>query len=185
MSVLRKNIFLAFGTGTRLHSATFSVPKQFGNNPSVLILGDDFYYGHDFSTLLKRADAQTFGASVFIYHVKEPECYRVVELDSNGKALFTEEMPKAQKSCYAVNGLHFYDNQVVDIAKSINHSVRGGLEITSVNEIYLKQDLLDVEIMVRRYDRLGKGKQLEKLVQPYRKIENRLWPVPHRHLLKG
>ena len=131
--------------------------QHVGNNPSALILGDNLYYGHNFASLLKRADAQTSGASVFAYHVKDPERYGVVEFDATGKALSIEEKPSKPKSRYAVTGLYFYDNQVVDIAKNIKPSPRGELEITDVNKVYLEQGQLNVEIMGRGYAWLDTG----------------------------
>ena len=136
----------------------FILGRQFvGNHPSALVLGDNIFYGHDFATLLKRADGRTTGASVFAYHVTDPERYGVVEFDAHKRALSIEEKPKAPKSNYAVTGLYFYDNQVCDIAASIQPSARGELEITTVNATYLQQGQLDVEIMGRGYAWLDTG----------------------------
>ena len=123
--------------------------QHVGNNPSALILGDNLYYGHDFSTLLKRADAQTSGASVFAYHVKDPERYGVVEFDANGKALSIEEKPAKPKSRYAVTGLYFYDNTVIERAKSLQRSARGEYEITDLNKTYLVSGELHHSILER------------------------------------
>ena len=131
--------------------------KFIGNDLSVLVLGDNIYHGHDFHKLLSSAASKQSGASVFAYHVTDPERYGVVEFDQQGKAISLEEKPAYPNSNYAVTGLYFYDQQVVDIAKAIKPSPRGELEITDLNRIYLEQGNLSVEIMSRGYAWLDTG----------------------------
>ncbi|WP_196759911.1 glucose-1-phosphate thymidylyltransferase RfbA [Pseudomonas putida] len=136
----------------------FLIGEQFiGNDLSALVLGDNIYYGHDFQGLLGSAMGRTDGASVFAYHVHDPERYGVVEFDQRGKAISLEEKPAKPKSSYAVTGLYFYDRDVVEIAKGIKPSPRGELEITDLNRVYLEQGKLSVEIMGRGYAWLDTG----------------------------
>lgn len=128
-----------------------------GNDSSALILGDNIFYGHDFEHLLKNAMQRTQGASVFAYHVHDPERYGVVEFDSAGKAIDLAEKPKQPKSNYAVTGLYFYDHQVVDLASTLKPSARNELEITDLNRLYLEREKLNVEIMGRGYAWLDTG----------------------------
>ena len=136
----------------------FLIGERFvGDAPSALVLGDNLFYGHDFELLLGNADARSQGATVFAYHVHDPERYGVVEFDAGGRAVSIEEKPARPKSSYAVTGLYFYDAQVVDIAKSIRPSARGELEITAVNDAYLQNGQLNVQIMQRGYAWLDTG----------------------------
>ncbi|MDQ7016509.1 MAG: glucose-1-phosphate thymidylyltransferase RfbA [Gammaproteobacteria bacterium] len=137
----------------------FLIGKTFiGNDPSALILGDNIFHGHDFTELLVPAsEQQEHGATVFAYQVSDPERYGVVEFDKTGKVLSLEEKPEQAKSNYAITGLYFYDNQVVDIAAEIKPSARGELEITDVNRCYLAQGELNVSVMGRGYAWLDTG----------------------------
>ncbi len=136
----------------------FIIGRNFINNePSALILGDNIFYGHDLPHILKTADQKKESASVFAYHVNDPERYGVVEFNSKKNALSIEEKPNKPKSNYAVTGLYFYDKEVCDIANSISPSKRGELEITDINKIYLSMNKLDVEIMGRGFAWLDTG----------------------------
>jgi len=149
----------------------FIIGKDFiGNSPSALILGDNIFHGHDFSRLLSPASDKQTGATVFAYRVKDPERYGVVEFNDMGKVISIEEKPKIAKSSFAITGLYFYDNQVVDIASSIKPSARGELEITEVNQRYLEQGQLEVSLMGRGYAWLDTGTH-ESLLDASRFVE--------------
>jgi glucose-1-phosphate thymidylyltransferase len=136
----------------------FLIGEQFLNGSlSALVLGDNIFYGHDFQELLESADRRTEGASVFAYHVHDPDRYGVAEFNAEGKVLSIEEKPAQPKSNYAVTGLYFYDSRVVELAKRLKPSPRGELEITDLNRLYLDQDRLHVEIMGRGYAWLDTG----------------------------
>ncbi len=136
----------------------FVIGREFvGNRPSTLVLGDNIFYGHDLSQLLASASAQPAGATVFAYHVHDPERYGVVEFDANRRAISIEEKPTKPRSNYAVTGLYFYDQQVCDIAANIKPSDRGELEITDVNRCYLEAGELNVETMGRGFAWLDTG----------------------------
>lgn len=136
----------------------FLIGEDFiGDSPSALVLGDNIFYGHDFAALAQNAASMASGATVFAYAVNDPERYGVVEFDEHGRAISLEEKPRVPKSRYAVTGLYFYDNQVVDLAKSIRPSARGELEITDLNRKYLEQGQLNVQTLGRGYAWLDTG----------------------------
>ncbi|MDP1920037.1 MAG: glucose-1-phosphate thymidylyltransferase RfbA [Myxococcales bacterium] len=136
----------------------FIIGRQFvGNDKVAMVLGDNIFYGHGFSDLVQRAARLDKGATVFGYWVNDPERYGVVELDAHKRAISIEEKPKQPKSNYAVTGLYFYDNQVVDIAANLKPGARGELEITDVNRVYLERQQLTVELMGRGYAWLDTG----------------------------
>ena len=158
----------------------FIIGKDFiGNDPSALVLGDNIFYGHDLQTQLEKAMTQDKGATVFAYHVQDPERYGVVAFDKQGQATSLEEKPSNPKSNYAVTGLYFYDNQVVEMAANLNPSARGELEITDLNRIYLEHQQLTVEVMGRGYAWLDTGTH-ESLIE----ASNFIQTIEHRQGLK-
>ncbi|NKE66400.1 glucose-1-phosphate thymidylyltransferase RfbA [Ramlibacter sp. RBP-2] len=136
----------------------FVIGRQFiGDRPSALVLGDNIFYGHDLVRMLREADAQPSGATIFAYHVKDPERYGVVSFDDQGRALSVQEKPRNPQSHFAVTGLYFYDPQVCEIAASVRPSGRGELEITTVNQVYLERGHLNVQTMGRGFAWLDTG----------------------------
>ena len=149
----------------------FIIGRDFvGSDLSALILGDNVFYGHDFQPMLRRSNERRDGASVFVYPVADPERYGVAEFDADGRVISVEEKPKQPKSRYAITGLYFYDNQVLDIAASLQPSARGELEITDVNKVYLARQQLGVEVMGRGMAWLDTGTH-ESLLEASHYIE--------------
>jgi glucose-1-phosphate thymidylyltransferase len=158
----------------------FIIAESFLNNaPSALVLGDNIFYGHSLPDLLNSANARTEGATIFAYHVNDPEHYGVVEFDQQNRVVCLEEKPKINKSNYAITGIYFYDNNVVEYAKKIKPSWRGELEITDLNREYLKHDHLSVEVMGRGYAWLDTGTH-ESLLLAHQFIQT----IEHRQGLK-
>ena len=158
----------------------FIIGKDFiANDPSALVLGDNIFYGHNLHVQLEEAMTREEGATVFAYHVQDPERYGVVAFDGKGRATSLEEKPTNPKSNYAVTGLYFYDNQVADFASDLKPSVRGELEITDLNRIYLERNLLNVEIMGRGYAWLDTGTH-DSLIE----ASNFIQTIEHRQGLK-
>lgn len=149
----------------------FIIGRDFiGNDPSALVLGDNIFYGHDFSTMLDRANTRKSGATVFAYAVNDPERYGVAEFTADGKVVGLEEKPKEPKSRYAVTGLYFYDNQVCELAAGLQPSARGELEITDLNRLYLDRSSLQVELMGRGFAWLDTGTH-ESLIEAAQYIQ--------------
>ncbi|MBM3857785.1 MAG: glucose-1-phosphate thymidylyltransferase RfbA [Verrucomicrobia bacterium] len=158
----------------------FLIGKNFiENDPSALVLGDNIFYGHEFPAQLEKANARQQGATVFAYHVQDPERYGVISFDQQGRAIEIQEKPTHPKSSYAVTGLYFYDNNVVGMAESLKPSIRGELEITDLNSLYLKKEQLHVELMGRGYAWLDTGTH-ESLIE----ASNFIQTIEHRQGLK-
>lgn len=158
----------------------FTIGAEFiGNSPSALVLGDNLFYGHDLQRRLREADSKEKGATVFAYRVKDPERYGVVEFSDTGRAISLEEKPMQPKSHYAVTGLYFYDEQIVEFAKNLKPSIRGELEITDLNRMYLEREQLNVQIMGRGDAWLDTGTH-ESLLEAGQFIQT----IEHRQGLK-